>query len=341
MSSTGRTQQLYEAQYYCSAGNSAVQCELCPHCCVIPDQNRGKCRVRENRNGVLYSLNYGQVTARALDPIEKKPLYHYYPGSTVYSLGTYGCNFHCQFCQNWHISQDSPPTEFFSSEESVAEALFYQDTHKCIGVAYTYSEPIVWYEYLLDTSRLAVKAGLKNILVTNGYIQNEPLQKLLPLFDAMNIDLKAFSDTFYQELCGGSLEPVRRTVKTVYDHCHLELTVLLIPGKNDSPDELDRMTDWIASISPEIPVHFSRYFPHYKMHLPATPIDSMERAYRIARKKLTYVYIGNVLGHQAVNTFCPNCGVELVNRKGAVQMVRLSPSNTCSDCGHGINIKNG
>jgi pyruvate formate lyase activating enzyme len=327
------------ALYYNPKNDGTVQCMLCPHSCIIHDSGKGLCQVRENRGGKLYSLNYGQITARALDPIEKKPLYHFHPGSSVFSIGTFGCNFHCQFCQNWHISQGSPPTEFFTPEQSVEEALFYKDTHKCIGIAFTYSEPVVWYEYLLDTARLAKAAGLKNIMVTNGYIQNQPLQELLPWIDAVNIDLKAFTEEFYQDLCQGRLDPVKQTVLDVYGKCHLELTVLLIPGKNDSTEELEILTEWISAISPSIPVHFSRYFPHYKMHIPPTPIESLERAYRTARKKLRYVYIGNVPGHQGVNTVCYNCGEELITRKGTVHRQHLTNQHKCSRCGAMLDLE--
>ena len=341
MSSAERNHPPQTAMHFSTAADGTVQCVLCPHNCAIPDQCKGLCRVRENREGTLYSLNYGQITARALDPIEKKPLYHYYPGTSVFSMGTFGCNFHCQFCQNWHISQGTPPTEYFTPEEAVSEALFYRDTHNCVGIAYTYSEPIVWYEYVLATAKLAHQAGLKNILVTNGYIQERPLLELLPWIDGINIDLKAFTESFYDDLCNGSLEPVKQSVLRVFGECHLELTVLLIPGKNDGPEELEQLTEWIAAISPTIPVHFSRYFPHYKLNLPPTPVASLERAQRIAQRRLKYVYIGNVPGHQGVNTICSHCGAELINRKSAVQILNLTEDHKCKKCGAPIDLRTG
>lgn len=286
---------MQEAMFYHQKENGLIFCELCPKGCSIRNGHKGFCRVRENRGDVLYALNYAQVTAYALDPIEKKPLHHFFPGSQVFSLGTKGCNLKCGFCQNWQIAHGEPRTLELSPRRAVDLALEQQARGlHCVGIAYTYSEPFMWYEYVFDTSRLAREAGLKNVMVTNGYVREEPLRKILPYIDAMNIDVKGFTDKYYRENCIGHLEPVKRAVEIARRECHVEITTLLVPGLNDSPEEIEQLVDWVAGLSPDIPVHFSRYFPNYKFDLPATPVETMRRAYKIARDKLDYVYLGNL-----------------------------------------------
>lgn len=284
-----------EALYYRIQEKNQILCELCPRSCIIKPGARGFCRVRENRDGVLFSLNYGQVTALALDPIEKKPLYHFLPGSKILSVGTFGCNFHCGFCQNWQIAHQSTAGEYVTPEK-LASLAVEMVPKGSIGIAYTYSEPLMWYEYVLEAAQKVQEAGLKNVLVTNGYIQEEPFRSLLPYIDALNIDVKGFTEEFYQKVVKGKLAPVLKSAETAYrEGKHLELTTLLIPGLNDSEKEIEALVNWIsANLGTEVPVHFSRYFPQYQMDIPPTPIETMYRAREIAGKKLKHVYLGNV-----------------------------------------------
>lgn len=281
-----------EASYYEKLEDRAVRCRLCPHECVIADGKRGSCGVRVNRAGTLSAENYGRTTGISLDPIEKKPLYHFYPGTRILSLGTTGCNLRCAFCQNWSISQDrSVPTREITPREVVAKAR----AANSFGIAYTYNEPFVWYEFVLETARLARAEKLANVLVTNGYVNPKPLDEMLPLIDAMNVDLKAFDDGFYRKVCKGRLGPVLETIRRAARSCHLELTTLLVPTLNDGEEELRRLVAWIAdNVGREVPLHLSRYFPCYKMDLPPTPIESLARAERIAKERLKYVYLGNI-----------------------------------------------
>lgn len=281
-----------EALYYEKLEGTKVQCHLCPYNCVIQDSKRGSCGVRINKTGKLYSEVYGKTTSVSLDPIEKKPLYHYHPGEYILSLGTKGCNFHCDFCQNWHISQDlNVPTKDISSPEIIGKA----KEAGSFGIAYTYNEPFIWYEFVLDTAKLAKEEGLDNVLVTNGYVNMTPLEGMLPYIGAMNIDIKSFNDDFYKKICKGRLQPVLDVIKRSARACHVELTNLLIPGLNDSEDEIKKMVDWICdNTGAETPLHFSRYFPCYKMTLPPTPVDTLIKAERIAKKRLKYVYLGNI-----------------------------------------------
>ena len=281
-----------EALYYEKLAAAAVRCRLCPHACLIAPGGRGLCGVRVNNAGVLYSEVYGRTTGIALDPIEKKPLYRYHPGEYILSVGTKGCNLRCSFCQNWQISQDPhAPTSGITSADIIAKAR----EARSFGVAYTYNEPFIWYEFVLETAKLARREGLANVLVTNGFVSREPLEEMLPFIDAMNIDLKSFSDDFYRKLCGARLAPVLETIKRCARSCHVELTTLLIPGENDREEELEKMVAWIREeLGEDMPLHLSRYFPCYKMDLPPTPPESLRRAERIAKTRLKHVYLGNV-----------------------------------------------
>ena len=280
-----------EALYW-EKTDGAVHCLLCPHDCKIVNGVTGVCGVRRNIDGKLYTLVYGEATSVSLDPIEKKPLYHYHPGENILSLGTKGCNFKCPFCQNWAISQDlEAQTQKATSQWVVDKA------KECnsFGIAYTYNEPFIWYEFVLDTAKLAEKEGLENVLVTNGYVNPEPLEEMLPFVGAMNIDLKSIDDEFYRKYCKGTLGPVLHTIKRSTKACHVELTNLVIPGLNDSDDDFSRLVDWIyENVGVDVPLHFSRYFPCYKMERPATSRETLDRAYMIAKKKLKNVYLGNV-----------------------------------------------
>lgn len=276
--------------YYKKNHNSGtVTCMLCPHRCVITLGNRGRCGVRENNGGELLSLNYGELTAINIDPIEKKPLFHFMPGSKTLSVGSFGCNFKCPYCQNHIIAFEKPTTKEISPEVLVNQA----KELTIPSISYTYNEPTIYYEYIYHTALLAQKNGLKNILVTNGYIENIPLKELLKFIDAVNIDLKAFNNDTYEKICHGSLDPVLRTINKSYQECHMEITVLLVPGMHGEL-ELKKMFQWIAAISDRIPVHLSRYFPKYRYTAPSTSISWMNKVKGLAEEYLKNVYLGNV-----------------------------------------------
>lgn len=284
-----------EAKFYKKLKNKLVQCQLCPHFCAIKEGTIGKCKVRKNINGVLYSLSYGKPVSINLDPITKKPLYHFLPQTLTFSIGMAGCNLSCQWCQNWEISQKAAEEfkiEEISPEKLVEEAL----KSKCPSISYTYTEPFISYEYVFDIAKLAKEHGLKNILVTNGFVNKEPFEKIAIYIDAMNIDLKSFNEKTHEKFCGGKLKPILDTIKRAYKSgIHIEITTLLIPGLNDDEKELEKIAKFIASIDKKIPWHISRFFPMYKMlDKNATPISSLEKAYKIGKKHLKYVYVGNV-----------------------------------------------
>ncbi len=270
-----------------------VRCLLCPHFCLLKKGQKGKCGVRQNQNSRLYSLIYAEATSVALDPIEKKPLYHFHPGSFILSLGTKGCNLKCPWCQNWSISQGdlNCPTEKLTPKEAVDKAKELGS----FGIAYTYNEPFIWYEFVYDTARLAHQEGLNNVLVTNGYVNQKPLEEIIGFIDAMNIDIKSMESNFYQKYCQGKLAPVLNTAEFAAKRCHIEITNLIIPALNDKEENFRKLTDWIAQkLGRDTPLHFSRYFPCYKMDIAPTPIETLKEAALIAREKLRYVYMGNV-----------------------------------------------
>lgn len=329
---------MQETMYWSSAGPSEIRCHLCPHECLIREGQSGVCKVRVNRGGGLFSLVNGQLAAIHTDPVEKKPLYHFYPGRRVLSVGTRGCNLRCSFCQNHMLSQyDSTATGHETTmvpEELVRLALSVEEN---TGIAYTYNEPTIFYEFMLDTALKAHHAGLKNVAVTNGFINVEPLRELLPVMDAFNVDLKAFSDHFYRRMTGGRLAPVLETLKTIASSgVHMEITMLVIPTLNDSEEEFRELTDWISSaLGPHIPLHLSRYFPAWKLDLPPTPVVTLDRFAAIASEKLQYVYIGNVGVSRYSSTFCPACGNEVIQRKGyQTEIIGLLPGGICKKCGY-------
>lgn len=324
-----------EALYYDNLESGKVKCRLCPHNCTIGEGKFGICKARTAQGSKLYTTIYGEVSAIAMDPIEKKPLYHFFPGSSILSIGTVGCSFKCQFCQNYHISQNlNYPTDFYSPEEIAELAL----NKSSIGVAYTYSEPLIWYEYVYDASIETRKRGLKNVFVTNGYINQEPLSELLKYADAFNIDLKSFNKDFYRKVIGGKLEPVLETIEEVSRHpeIDLEVTTLVIPGYNDSDKEMDEITDFLASLKKDIPYHLSAYYPAYKFKAPSTPVETLERLKEIAERKLNYVYLGNVAG--PTNTYCTECGALLIERHGYYTRIVDLKGDKCGNCGAKIPI---
>jgi len=286
-----------EAMFYEKKEDGTVHCFLCPHHCRIPPDGRGICGVRKNSKGILYSLNYGEITSIGVDPIEKKPLHRFHPGTSILSVGSAGCNLKCPFCQNHSIAQVKPEelhTHHATSEEIVEKAASLKQKGN-IGIAYTYNEPSIWYEFVYDTAKRAKEKGLLNVLVTNGFISPEPLKMLLPYIDAMNIDLKAFNERFYRELAKGRLEDVKETIRRSAESCHVEVTTLIIPGWNDSAEEMEEESKWLASLSPDLPLHLSRFFPRYLMtDLPPTPVETLIELKRVADQHLRYVYLGNV-----------------------------------------------
>lgn len=328
-----------EAMFYEKDGGGKTFCRLCPKLCNIREGKTGFCRVRKNEGGTLYTLNYGKCAALALDPVEKKPLYHFYPGYDILSLGTFGCNLRCGFCQNWQIAHGDPESRSLTPGQVAGLAARHAGGENCVGVAYTYSEPFMWYEFVFDCARAVRKKGLKNVLVTNGYVNPEPLKEILPCIDAMNIDVKAFTDDFYQAKCKGRLDPVLRTVEMAAGACHVEITTLLVTGLNDGEEEIKELVAWVAGLDPSIPLHFSRYFPNYKMDLEPTPLETLTRAREIALEKLDYVYIGNAPRLDGANTHCPDCGELLIKRTGYFIGTEGLAGRECSNCGRKIKIR--
>jgi len=333
-------EKLKEALYYEKLENKAVQCRLCPRQCKIPEGKRGFCGVRENRAGVLYSLSFARlVSFNDADPIEKKPLFHFLPATRTFSVATAGCNMKCKFCQNWEISQRLPEEAAYTYIEPAELVQMAKDSGRPT-IAYTYSEPAIFYEYMFETAQLARQAGLRNIMHSNGYINEGPLRRLAKYLDAANIDLKGFSGGFYAKLTEGSLEPVLRTLKILRaEGAHIEITNLVLSGFNDDPEMVRRMCLWIKdNLGADTPLHFSRAFPMYKMtSINPTPPQALENCRRIAQEcGLRYVYIGNLAGNPAENTVCPKCGKVAIARQGyIVTEINLSDGK-CKFCGERI-----
>ena len=325
--------------YFTPLEGGEIQCELCPHRCRVAKGKRGICRVRENRDGKYYSLVYGNPCAVHLDPIEKKPFSHVLPGTTSFSLATAGCNFQCKFCQNWEISQ-AFPEDIFSFEVSPELMVSRAKEIGARSIAYTYVEPTIFYEYMSDIGILAKKAGLLNVTHSNGFINPEPLKNLCKVLDAANIDLKGFTENFYRELCSGELNPVLETLKTLKkEKVHVEITNLIIPTKNDEISVLKEMCLWIRKeLGPDTPIHFSRFYPLYKLKtLPPTPVSTLEKAREAAASAgLEYVYVGNIPGHTAENTFCPKCKKMVIQRTGYMVGEINLKDGKCKYCGKPI-----
>ncbi len=325
--------------YFISLEGGDIQCELCPHRCRVSKGKRGLCRVRENREGKYYSLVYGNPCAIHLDPVEKKPFFHVLPGTTSFSLATAGCNFQCKFCQNWEISQ-AFPEDVYSYEvppEVIVKKAKEMGAH---SVAYTYVEPTVFYEYMVDIGNLVKKAGLLNVTHSNGFINSAPLRNLCKVLDAANIDLKGFTEVFYREICSGELHPVLETLKTLkQEKVHLEITNLMIPTKNDEMSVVREMCLWVKrELGADTPIHFSRFYPLYKLRsLPPTPVSTLENARAVALSAgLEYVYIGNIPGHEGEHTFCPKCKKMLIQRTGYMVGEINLRGGKCRYCGKPI-----
>ncbi len=305
-----------------------MRCLLCPHLCGIPDGGKGRCGARENSGGTLYARSFGRTVTANLDPIEKKPLYHFMPGSLILSIGPNGCTLDCDNCQNWSISQERVPTSFIAPEELVSLAA----RNGSIGVAYTYTEPLLWFEYIEETAPLLRGEGLKSVLVTNGFLNEEPAREIAPLVDGFNVDLKSMSDEFYREYCGGGVEPVKRFIEIAAKVSHVEVTNLLIPGLNDGPGDIAELSEWLGGVSRDIPLHFSRFFPQHRMNdRPPTPKESLETAYTVAKRHLDHVYIGNVAVAGTADTYCADCGERVIRRSGYSTDI-LGREGICPSC---------
>ena len=323
---------------YCHTPHTGayVRCNLCPRRCIIAEGERGECQVRMNQGGRLFSLVYGNPCAVHLDPIEKKPFFHFLPTAGAFSIATAGCNLHCMYCQNWSISQ-LPPEETRNVDlppHSVVQSALQSQAPV---IAYTYSEPTVFFEYMLDTAKAARDAGLLNVVISAGYINREPLEELCRYVDAIKIDLKGFDPGFYRDVCDGELDDVIQTIQTVFQAgVHLELVNLVVPTLNDDLQQLRNLAGWIArELSPDIPLHFSRFHPQYKLaNLPPTPVETLDRAYQAAQEEgVRFVYVGNVPGHPANNTYCPSCGKAVIVREGFVVAEYRLEGGACPDCG--------
>jgi len=328
-----------EARYYKKLPDREIECTLCPHQCKLGDKERGYCGDRENQGGIYYTLVYGKACAVHIDPIEKKPLFHFLPGTNALSIAAAGCNVNCKFCQNWEISQvrpeqvrhhDFPPSQVVKSAQ----------TNRCPTIAYTYTEPVVFYEYVYDTAVEGRRQGVKSVVISGGFINPEPLQELTKVVEAIKIDLKAFSQDFYTKYVRGKLKPILEAIKIVHQSpAWLEIVYLVIPTLNDSPQEIKKMCRWIKQeIGPDVPLHFSRFYPMYLIkNLPPTPISTLERCWQIAiNEGLHYVYIGNVPGHKEESTFCPQCHQAVIKRIGyQIENINLKDGR-CKFCGHSI-----
>ena len=332
---TDDSRYVAEARYYRGLPNKAVQCQLCPRQCVVAEGKRGHCRVRENRAGKYYTLVHSRVCAAHIDPIEKKPFFHVYPGALALSIATGGCNVNCKFCQNWEISQAAPEdlrAQYFSPQQLARIAR----QNNCVMLAYTYSEPTVFYEYMSDAAEAARAQGIKSVVVSNGFIRQEPLRELCGRVDAIKVDLKSYSEKYYREVVNGELKPVLETLVTVRKQGRwLEIVYLVVPTLNDSDREFRDLARWLkAELGPDVPIHFTRFQPLYRLrNLPPTPLATLERAKAIADSEgLHYVYIGNVPGHPAENTYCPKCRQLLIERAGFTVSKMQLKDGKCSRC---------
>jgi pyruvate formate lyase activating enzyme len=332
---------MHEARQYRKNENGTVTCSLCNHRCTIKDSKHGICGVRRNEQGTLYAETYGLISAEAVDPIEKKPLFHYLPGTLSYSLGGVGCNFHCEHCQNWHISRANPDMDrlrHLSPETGVKRAV----DNRCASISWTYNEPTIWHEYALDMGVLARARGLGTVYVTNGYITEDALRELSPMLGAYRVDIKSFTESFYKKICGAKLQPVLDSAVVARElGMHIETVTLVIPGLNDGMDEITALIRWvIENLGPATPMHFSAFHPDYRMlDRGPTPVATLEKIYRKAKELgLKYPYTGNVFSPEYENTYCPACGTTLIERRGFSSRFLGLDGQKCKNCGETIEI---
>jgi Pyruvate-formate lyase-activating enzyme len=320
----------------CKRNNDKLECLLCPHHCKLDIGKTGICGVRKNTGEKIELTTYGVLSGYSLDPVEKKPLYHFFPGHNILSIGSFGCNMKCDFCQNFHISQKVPESLVpeVTINKIIKDAL---STEKNIGIAFTYNEPIIWFEYMKDVAEAAKKEGLYTVMVSNGYVNSAPLKEIIEFIDAFNIDLKAFNNTFYRKLTGAELEPVKDSLKQIVrSGKHLEITTLVIPGLNDDEEEMKLQSEWMAGeLGEDIPFHLSRYFPTYKRDNPPTTEASLKKLFDIASGNLDYVYMGNSHSNTGQNTSCSMCGTEVTIRSGfKTRLLNLDEDGKCTCCGN-------
>ncbi len=332
---------MQEARLYERKDDNAVRCSLCAHRCTIQDGKHGICGVRINRGGTLYAGTYGLVSAEAVDPIEKKPLYHYMPGTLSYSLGSIGCNFRCEHCQNWHISQAALESAYLK-EIPPDEAVKRARKTGSASISFTYNEPTIWHEYARETSLLAQQEGLGTVYVTNGYMTEDALRELAPVLEAFRVDLKSFSEEFYRKICKARLQPVLdSTIAAKELGMHIETVTLIIPGLNDSREEMEELIRWVLDhLGSSTPMHFTRFHPDYRMlDGRPTPVQTLEKIQQQAREMgIRFAYLGNVPGHPLENTWCPSCGALLIERMGYRAVERNLKGDRCASCGERIEI---
>ncbi len=328
-----------EAMFYESFPDGRVQCQMCPRRCSILPGQRGFCRNRENRDGTLYSVVYGRPCSLSIEPIEKAPFFHFLPGRSRLCVATVGCNLSCKYCQNWQISQ-RPLEEVRYREVLPSQVVHLAKQHELPIICFTFAEPVTFYEYMYDTAKLARRAGIKTAVVSNGYINPKPMKKLLTVVDAVKIDLKAFTEEFYREVSGGTLQPVLESIKTVRESdVHLELVNLVVPGYNDDPQQVRQMCGWIVeNVGPDVPLHFTRFTPLYKMkQVEMTPVSTLEKLAGIAEEVgLHHIYVGNVPGHAHNSSYCPGCGERLIHRVGFHVLENKIENGKCPHCGREV-----
>jgi len=330
---------LVEARYYEKLEHRKIKCVLCPRECIIDDQERGYCGVRENRGGTYYTLVHSRPCTAHIDPIEKKPLFHFLPGTQAFSIATAGCNVLCKFCQNWEISQ-TRPEQVRSYDMPPKEVARIASENKCASIAYTYTEPVIFTEYMYDSTVAGHEKNVRSVMISNGYIQAKPMKDLCGVLDAVKIDLKAYTERFYKELVSGELRPVLETLVLLRkENMWTEIVYLVIPGQNDDPKELADMCKWIAAeLGVDVPVHFSRFHPQYRLtNLPPTPVKTLTRAREIGLDAgLHYVYVGNIPGHEGENTYCPGCHQILIRRVGFTILENNLLNGQCPNCSQKI-----
>ena len=331
--------RMKEAMFYDKLSGKRVQCKICPKQCKVGDRERGFCGSRENRNGTYYTLVYGSAAALNIDPIEKKPLFHFLPGARAFSLGTAGCNFDCKDCQNWELSQ-ARPEQVDSHKLPPSKVIQLARQYHCQVIAYTYTEPVTFYEYMHDTAMMGRGEGLRSVMISNGYINRDPMVKVAQYLDAVKVDWKGVTEEFYKKYCLGTLQPVIDTISRVKKLGKwLEIVYLVVPTLNDSPKDIRMMAKWTKKyIGADTPVHFSRFIPHYQLkNLPPTPNSTLERCHDIAREQgLNFVYLGNVPGHKYESTYCPKCGAVVVKRWGFEIKHNKLKDGKCPKCGRTI-----